>query len=124
MRTTDLTNEKVTRSFEISGGPCKDTLFDACKYAGSKDCNVAVDFKVIYGHTGGGSLVIYLPVSDIVVLGIEHEDGSGESFNIHGLLTANLDIDKVFNSGVPTTRYRFKAYFSSKTRKGHITLTR
>jgi len=118
------TEEKITRSFDIVGGPCKDTLFDACKYAGNKDMRIAVDFKIAYGHTGGGSLVIYLPVSDIVILGIENEDGSGESFNLKGSLTANLDIDKVYSSGVPTTRYSFKAYFSSKTRKGHITLTR
>lgn len=117
------TEEKITRSFDIVAGPCKDTLFDACKYAGSK-VRIPVDFKIAYGHTGGGSLVIYLPVSDIVILGIENEDGSGESFNLKGSLTANYDLNKVYNSGVPTTRYSFKAYFSSKNRKGHITLTR
>jgi len=38
--------------FEIIAGPCKDMMFDACKYAYSKTARIPIDFTVIVGDTG------------------------------------------------------------------------
>ena len=101
------TKEKPNR-YEIVAGPNKDVLFDACKYAYSKHAHVAVVFVVATGYTR-------MQISDIVICGIEHEDGSGESFNLHGYCKANM------GSPGTTNAVRFESYYSTKTRKGLIT---
>jgi hypothetical protein len=117
------TRESKPKSFEIVAGPSRDMLFDACKYAYSKHAHVAVDFAVATGYTmpraNPGCACIQMQISDVKICGIEHEDGSGESFNLHGYCKANL-------GSFGTTKavrkpYRFKAYYNARTRKGFIT---
>ena len=114
-------NTSITeRCYEIMNGPSRDTLFDACKYAYAENANVAIDFVVATGYTmpkgHPGRAYIPMRLTDIVVAGIEHEDGSGESFNLHGYCRADLRI-----SGSTTySNYYFRSYYNVKSRTGTI----
>lgn len=105
--------------FEIIGGPNKDLLFDACKYAYDKLSNIAIDFTVISGYTTSpddpACAYVVMNVSDFKIAGIEHENGSGESFNIHGYCKLNQD-----TQGILACSCRFKAYYNARSRKGTI----
>ena len=114
--------ETRERYYDIVAGPSKDTLFDACKYAYNKNAKVTIDFSVAIGYTmpmdNPGCAYIRMAISDLRVVGIEHEDGSGESFNLHGYCRADLDS---FGGGYVTYKpYRFKAYYDTKSRRGCI----
>lgn len=108
------------RHYEIVNGPNKDTLFDACKYAYNKTVKFAIDFGVAIGYTmprnDPGCAYIPMDMHDVMIWGIEHEDGSGESFNIHGLCKAVLH-----RSSDDAKLYKFKAYYNAKTCTGTIT---
>ena len=113
------TNKK---SYDIVTGPNKDTLFDACKYAYVRGAKVPIDFAVAlsYAMPKQNPLASYSPmdISDFKIVGIENEDGSGHSFNLHGYCKA--DIETVI--GTPTYKpYRFTAYYNTKHRSGKIT---
>ena len=116
------TKEKPNR-YEIVAGPNKDVLFDACKYAYNEHAHVVVVFVVAIGYTmaraNPGCACIQMQLSDVKICGIEHEDGSGESFNLHGYCKANLDSFRGTNA--VRRPYRFEAYYNTKTRKGSIT---
>ena len=108
------------RHYEIVNGPNKDMLFDACKYAYSKTTKLAIDFGVAAGYTmprsHPGCAYVLIDMSDVAIHGIEHENESGESFDIHGMCKAalhGLSDDAKF--------YKFKAYYNAKTRTGTIT---
>ena len=109
------------RHYEIVNGPNKDALFDACKYACSKTAKLTVEFAVAIGYTmpknDPGCASIAMSITDIRIYGIEHEDGSGESFNLRGCCKADLNS---LGGNVAYKSYRFKAYYNSKNRKGHI----
>ena len=114
---------KKSRCFDIVAGPNKDTLFDACKYAYSKTSKVLVNFTVAIGYTtpksNPGCAYVAMAITDIKVIGIEHEDGSGESFILRGYCKANLSSFGGLN--VTYKPYTFKAYYNAKSRKGSIT---
>ena len=111
------------RHYEIVNGPNKDALFDACKYACSKTAKLTVEFAVAIGYTmpknDPGCAYIEMPITGIRIYGIEHEDGSGESFNLHGYCKA--DLNYLGGNNMTYKSYRFKAYYNSKNRKGCIT---
>ena len=104
------TNQKKEKYYDIVNGPNKDALFDACKYACIKNAFIPVTFDIAIGYTMPKSNpnCAYFPmdVKDFRVMGIENEDGSGESFNIHGY--AKKDGIQV----------RFKGYYNTKQRNG------
>lgn len=112
------TNE---RSFEIMGGPSRDTLFDACKYAYS-EAVIPLEFSIAIGYTAppssGKALCMTRKVSNIRISSIEHEDGSGDKFNLHGY----------YNPGILTkasSEIQFKefhAFYDVKQRRGLMTL--
>lgn len=112
------------RIFDIVDGPSRDTLFDACKYAYSKAAQVPVYFGVVFGqmpknHPDCGA---HLPMSikDVKITGIEHEDGSGESFNLHGYCNADLNF---MSEDATYATYKFEAYYNAKSRDGWITFS-
>lgn len=119
---------KEKRFFEILGGPNKETLFDACKYAYDQNSSVVVEFKVAKGYTSNpkrsstkrhrSSNCLYIPLQleDIVVASIEHEDGTGDKFNLKGY--CKVELDKTF--GLPGGNCQFSAYYNAKTRTGTI----
>ncbi len=113
--------ELATRFFDIVSGPNKDTLFDACKYAYNESANVPIDLRIAVGYTmpegNPGRAYIPMHIREILIVSIEHECGSGESFNIRGYCEADLDS---LGGKAVYQPYQFKAYYSSKTRKGTI----
>jgi hypothetical protein len=120
------TTKNATRSYGITAGPNKDTLFDACKYAYSDTANVTVNFSVALGYTAPkddpGCAYIPMPIADIIISEIAHEDGSGESFNLRGYCKAVLDTSFVGDANLEP--YRFEAYYNTKRRKGVISFTK
>ncbi len=112
--------EKIYR---IVVGPNKDLLFDACKYAYSKTSDIGVEFHVgnesVSDWTDGYGLI---PVTDFRITNIEHEDGSGHSFNLRGYCRADLASHRDGNESRVYKTYEFKAYYNTQTRKGQITL--
>ena len=87
---------KKRRQFEIIDGPNKDTLFDACKYAYIKNgSTIATEFTVALGYTmpknHPAAACVPMSITDITIVGIEHEDGSGKSLNLKGYCKADLN---------------------------------
>ena len=114
---------EAKRYFDILNGPGRDALFDACKYACSKTAKLPIDLTVATGYTmpkdHPGCAYFKMPIADIRITGIEHEDGSGCSFNLHGY--CKCDPDSLGGNNVILRSHRFRAYYNSKSRKGCIT---
>lgn len=122
----NTTSKSATNCYSIINGPSKSVLFDSCLYAYSKDAKVHVNFAISQGYSNHGDdatkLHLLLPVTNIKITGIEHEDGSGESFILKGY--CYVDKDHLLR-GDHTYRYkysRFSAYYDAKSRKGTFTL--
>ena len=113
------------RLLTIENGPNREALVDAFKYVYDKNSTVNVEFKVAIGYTGNPSdpTTAYIPmhIRDIRIVEIEHEDGSGYSFNLEGYCQA--DLYTLSASFVHYRPYAFKAYYNAKTRRGHISFT-
>ena len=119
------TKKEQKKLYDILDGPNKDSLFDACKYAYNSNVGIAVHFTVAVGYTlpkdNPNSAYIPMSISDIRIIGITHEDGSGESFLLYGYCNADLNsFAKNFNNTKP---YSFEAYFDARSRKGWISFT-
>lgn len=99
---------------KIVAGPNKDMLFDACKYAYSKSAKIKIEFALMDEHDAP------IVMSDTMITGIEHEDGSGDSFNIFGYCKLNSEPLSAFIFAY----YRFTAYYNVRTRKGTISFSR
>lgn len=120
------TSKSVTNHYEIFSGPSKSALFDACMYAYSKDAKITVNFGISQGCSNHGDdatkLHLMMQITDIVITGIQHEDASGESFNLEGYCKVDIDYH-IRNDGVCRYQYRrFTAYYDTRSRKGTITL--
>ena len=118
--------KSVVNRYDIIDGPSKSSLFDACMYVYNKDAKIAVNFTISQGYSNDTNdatrLYLPLPVTNINITGIEHEDGSGESFILKGY--CNADRDYLLRRD-NTYRYRysrFSAYYNAKNRKGTFTL--
>ena len=118
--------KSVVNRYDIIGGPSKSALFDACMYVYNKDAKIAVNFTISQGYSNDTNdatrLYLPLPVTNIKITGIEHEDGSGESFILKGY--CNVDKDYLLRKE-NTYRYRysrFSAYYDTRSRKGTFTL--
>lgn len=111
-----------TETYQIVNGPGRDTLFDACKYAYS-DVKLYANFTVALGYTmpPNDPSAAYIPMTlkEVKVIGIEHENGSGHSFNLYGYCKANLSVIGM-QEKTPCNTYKFMAYYNAKTRKGTI----
>ena len=111
------------RMFDIVGGPSKSALFDACRYAFDRAVKFPVDFKVAFGYTmpigHEGAAVIYMVIEEMKIASIEHEDGSGEKFNISGFCKADLD----HIHGKEMEPYKFEAFYNTRTRNGKMSFT-
>jgi len=113
-----MDTKKTARYYDIMNGPGKEVLFDACKYAHAEGARVPVNFSVAASYTAATHNRAYMPMelTDVVIYGINHEDDSGESFNLHGQCYAVLD------TSVPGTYTpcHFHSFYNSKTRRGEI----
>lgn len=119
-----MNTNTTERLYEIMNGPSRDTLFDACKYAYSKFNKIHVEFTVAAGYTmpkgSPGRAYVSLRLTDIIIAGIAHENGSGESFNLYGYCHADLNS---FGGQVTYKNYYFSAYYNTQTRTGTIKFT-
>ena len=121
-----MNNKSVASHDDIVCGPGKSALFDACMYVYNKDAKIDVNFTISQGYSNDTNdatkLYLPLPVTNIKITGIEHEDGSGESFILKGY--CNVDKDYLLRKE-NTYRYRysrFSAYYDARSRKGTFTL--
>ena len=112
------TNKVSGRFFDIVGGPGKDALFDACKYADDKRASIKIYFSVLIGHTGlpdaYGSAYVLMDISDVIIRGIVHDDEVGEVFTVYGACR--------IGNGVTSSKddYQFIAQYEPKIRRGEI----
>ena len=116
-----MNTSKNSRTYKIVGGPNRDRLFDAIKYAYDADVKVPIDFQVVYGTTmpttHPGCANIYLQLRGVRIRQISHESGSGYSFNIEGYLKTRLDNPcEIIESEMH--EYRFVAYYNADKREG------
>ena len=88
---------------DLKDGPSRDRLFDAFKYAQDDDARISVDF-----FTKDGERIAIVPQM------LEHEDGSGQSFNGHGFITMN----EIAGHKVADKHIFF--YFNTRGRHGYI----
>lgn len=124
------TSKSVTYCYDIVDGPSKSTLFDACQYAYNKGTKISVMFEIVQGYSEDSNddpklkLPLFLPIADILVTGIQHEDGSGESFNLEGYCCADIDYyeKKCYTNTYFYENYRFSAYYNTESRTGKFTL--
>ena len=122
----NTTSKSVAFCYNIVNGPNKSVLFDSCQYCYSKDVKVHINFAIPQGYSShsNDAVKLYLPmqITDIAITGIQHEDASGESFNLEGYCKVDIDYH-IRNDGVCRYQYRrFTAYYNSKSRKGTFTL--
>lgn len=107
--------------FEILGGPNKDSLFDACKYACSGIVPIPIHFTIPIGYTmpKGCPGCAYIPmfIKDIKIMGIEHQGLGSENFKLHGSCSADL---YSVSGRANYASYKFDACYNSKNRTGSI----
>lgn len=102
---------KLKETFNITNGPGRDVLMDAFKYAYHKTVNIPATFEI----SGEG----VRSVSRICIQSIEHEDGSGEKFNLFG--TCNLNLACALGAiEAKVINCSFKAYYCVRNRQGTI----
>ena len=115
------TKMEVKRSYDVVDGPSADRLFDACKYA-YDDNRIFVNFAVAICYTmppdHPSSAYIPASIRNVRIVSIEHENGTGHSFNIRGYCDADL---RSIAKKHTYTRYHISLYYDSRTRKGRIT---
>ena len=104
--------------YAIVNGPNRDRLIDAFKYAYGSDkvsanFAVAIDYRTI--EESRNRVYALAQIERMTINTIQHEDGSGESFNLSGRCTACLE-----RYGGAKHYYKFEAYYNAKTRTGTI----
>lgn len=82
-------------TFNIIGGPSRDRIFDACKYAYDND-RISIDFKIVVFETESGCDLfnpVLLHMADVVIDSIEHKNRSKSDFILGGKCKADLGFD-------------------------------
>lgn len=105
------------KCFDIQCGPSRETLFDACKYA-YDESKINIHFDIALKYTEDNLKYYKMQISDVKVIGVEHEDGSGTKLNIHGTMKADLTESRPV-SARPVC-YKYIAYYDTKKKKGTI----
>lgn len=112
---TNSSSETTSYEYLIFGGPNRDTLFDACKYAYDKDAVIPIFFAVAESYTAplNGPICAYtaLEMDMTSICGISHEDGSGVKLIVDGYCIA-----KFSNSlnGRTTCSFRSERFITQK----------
>ena len=109
------------RKFDVTGGPSKDLIFDAFKYAYSKTSKINLDFHVVLGYSlpkdHYASCAFLVPTSDFRITEVSYEDGSGDRLILHGYCKADLHA-----MGKESMKlHEFRAYYDTKRREGVMT---
>ena len=116
-----------SHTYQIESGPNRENLFDAFKYAYDENAHIPLNFQIALSYTQPRNRqnCAYVPakVKDFRITSIQHEDGSGESFNLTGHCKANLRITLPEDGEIHYLSYRFRAYYNTRKREGSIVLT-
>ena len=119
-------NSDSVFSFEIANGPSRDAIFDAIKYAYDDEAKIPLEFLLAHGYTmpqgSPGQAIVPVKTKAWRLTSVQHEDGSGVSFNIEGYCKANLRLSTP-ERAIGYLAYRFKAYYNCRSRNGMIELT-
>ena len=110
-----------TKVYQIVNGPSKDRLIDAFKYAYDKKSEIPLDFHVVLRQESERSFVL-MKTEEFRILSLQHEDGSGVSFNIVGYVYMST-LNPASGRHLALIETRFKAYYNAATRKGTIRFT-
>lgn len=101
--------------FDITGGPGAGELWDAAKYAYSRDHKFVVRFVGVRSRPLHATAL----AMKMRIIGISHEDGSGHNFILTVQITDNGDVvawDDPAYQGTKTL------YYNAKTREGRMDL--
>ena len=111
----------IQRNFKITSGPDRDELFTACKYAYEKGVVFPLQFVITHYTRAtddeGKKNVVPKLVTDIRVVGIEHDSGNGQTFRLHGY--CKVDIRPLESND---RLYEFRAQYNAQSRSGTITI--
>lgn len=100
--------------FEINSGPSLDELLDSFRHAYDGACK-PVEFGVVFSLNHDNEALL-VPMSDVRIISIQYEDGSGTSFNLAGRCMVNLRD----TTGKPDEDRSFRAFYSTKEHSGWI----
>ena len=101
-------------SRNIVNGPNRDRLIDAFKYAYDEE-RLTPGFAIYVGKTvdmDGTERIITNKITDITISSLQHESGSGDTFNFDGWCSVALYF------GGKEKKYTFSGYYNARTRKG------
>lgn len=119
MDTNRLHLHSAKETFKIVSGPSKDRLVDAFKYAYDDTTSIPVSFVISLRQISENHFV-EMCVDDFRITSLQHEDGSGRSFNVSGYCSASF-VEPQSELHKPIMYHcRFKAYYNAATRKGTI----
>ena len=113
-----MTNNDATRPGmkiikSIANGPSRDRIFDSMKYLEGGRSPLRVAFEVST-FSGIGTPISIQGEEElcVTICAIEHEDGSGNSFNLRGTII----------SGGHKSGHEFRAYYNTRSRKGKMVI--
>ena len=118
MDTERIHLHSTKETFKIMSGPSRDRLIDAFKYA-YDNATIPVDFIISLRQISENHF-IEMCVDDFRIVGLQHEDGSGHSFNVSGYCSASFAEPKSEMHKPIMYHCRFRAYYNAATRKGTI----
>lgn len=131
------TTQGMFKSFSVESGPNRNDLVNAFLYAYDPAANIPITFMVAKGYTmpigdpGCAYEALEMRVKHITEL--QHEDGSGYSFNIKGSCSVALGATHfenrydtkehmtVVSRRTDMVQAEFEAYYNARSRKGKIT---
>lgn len=112
----------ISKNFDIVDGPNRELLVDAFKYAYDENIRMPLRFSIVLSQHRNENSNVYISAKTKAwrITSLQHEDGSGQSFNIEGFCKAYLLPAYPTFGEIAYLSYRFKAYYSTKTRRGQI----
>ena len=108
-----MSTNTIAQRYTLIDGPSVDRIWDAARYAFDKNSRVSLEF-VTDTRTAGPIETSMRIVLRPRILGVTHEDGSGDSLIITGTVQPLGAL-----KGALTER-QFKAYYKGRTRHGFI----
>lgn len=119
-RNSDKRIERVEH-FLIMGGPCKDRIFDACKYA-FENIAIDLDFRIVpssqvFKEDNPEYPVLVVPVKNIRITSIQYENNSSDNeLLLSGYCNAALD------PLMQQKKCKFSAYYDCGNGTGWINI--
>ena len=116
-----------TKTYEIFDGPNREALVSAFQYAYDDNAKISLKFSIALDQhqnkDNDGRIYIAAKAKAWRITLLQHEDGSGQSFNIEGFCKAYLLPAYPSQGEIAYLPYSFKACYSTKTRRGKIEMT-